>query len=141
MRIGCVYHHRDFYAASDTGELRSKYLLILALPPGDDVIFRMLTSRHAHARPHGCHHGAPYPGYGLGILGGELSRPTWVDLREQDDYDIDVFGGKLRRGVIREVLQLEPPLLRGALVCAAAANDTTNRQSRHIRDALAEIAA
>jgi hypothetical protein len=101
----------------------------------------VLTSRHAHARPQGCHHGAPYPGYSLGIPGGELDRPTWVDLREQDDYDIDVFGGRLRRGLIREVFQLPPSTLREALACAAAADDTTYRQSRHIRDALAEIGA
>ncbi len=141
MRVGCIYHHRDFCAEAGSGELRGKYLLILSLPPGGDVVYRLPTSRDAHARPQGCHHGFPYPGYSLGILSGELERPTWVDLREQDDYDNDVFAGKLRRGVIREVLQLQPSMFREVLACASGADDTTARQSRCIRDALAEIGA
>jgi hypothetical protein len=137
VRVGCVYHHEAFYADGDTGEVLGKYLVILAAPQRADLVFRVLTSRHAQWRPPGCHHGAPYPGFALGVPGGELTRPTWVDLREQDDYDSDVFRGRLERGLIREVQQLPAGLLRDLLDCAASADDTTPRQERHMRDAMA----
>lgn len=140
MHVGRVYHHEAFYADAETGELRGKYLVILGKPEADDVVFRVLTSRHAHVRPEGCHHGVPYPGFSLGILGGELPRPTWVDLREQDDYDADVFRGRLGKGLIRPVLQLDHGVLRSLLECAAGADDTTPRQERHMRDAMAALA-
>ncbi|MCB1643210.1 MAG: hypothetical protein KDI37_15885 [Xanthomonadales bacterium] len=137
IKVGGIYHHDAYYADPDTGELLGKYLLVLALPAGDDIVFRVLTSRHARLRPSGCHHGNPYPGYALGTPGGELSKPTWVDLRPQDDYDADVFLGRLRKGSIRFVAQLDAERLRAAMACAAAADDTSNHQARCIRDAMA----
>ncbi|MBD8527835.1 hypothetical protein [Pseudomarimonas arenosa] len=139
MQVGCIYHHNAFYADRDSGELLGKYLLILALPAGGDVVFRVLTSRHADLRPPGCHHGAPYPGFALGVPGGELAKPTWVDLREQDDYDLEVFRGRTTKGLIRPVRQLNDTLLRAVLECAAGADDTTPRQERHMRDAMAAL--
>lgn len=128
------------YADSATGEVRSKYLVILSLPPGDDVVFRVLTSRHANLRPSGCFHGVPYPGFALGVLGGQLTKPTWVDLREQDDYDADVFRGRLAKGAIAPVMQLGPPVIRELMACATGAADTTRRQARHIQDQMASAA-
>jgi hypothetical protein len=139
IAVGGIYHHAAYYPHPDTGELLGKYLLVLALPQGNDVVYRMLTSRHASHRPPGCHHGDPYPGFALGIPGGELAKLSWVDLRAQDDYDIDVFRGQLGKGVIRPVMQLDAVPLRGAMACAAAADDTSNHQARCIRDAMAEL--
>lgn len=139
MRVGCIYHHDAFYANRETGEQLGKYLVVLALPPGDDLVFRVLTSRHADMRPPGCYRGVPYPGFGLGVPGGELTRPTWVDLREQSDYDSDVFQGRIERGVIRPVMQLDAALLRKVIECATGADDTTPRQERHMRDALTAV--
>lgn len=140
MRVGGIYRHEAFYADRESGELLPKYLVILALPHAGDVVFRVLTSRHASVRPQGCHHGVPYPGFWLGIPGGELAQATWVDLREQDDYDPDVFRGRLEKGVIRPVLQLESGVLRSLLDCATRADDTTPRQERNMRDAMAALA-
>jgi len=137
MRVGCIYHHDAFYASSSSGKVLPKYLVILALPADDDVVLRVLTSQHAHARPAGCYHGFPYAGFALGIPGGELSQPSWVDLRAHSDYDSDVFRGRMERGTIRPMLQLSGDVLRELLACAAGADDTTRRQSRHIRDAMA----
>jgi hypothetical protein len=61
-------------------------------------------------------------------------------LREQDDYDSDVLVGRMSKGFIRSVLQLDPRLLRDLLACAAAADDTTRQQARHILDAMAAVA-
>jgi len=83
---------------------------------------------------------APYSGFPLGAPGGELSWPTWVDLRQQDDYDSDVFRGRMVKNIIRSVLQLAPGQLRDLLECAANADDTTPNQGRKIRDALASLA-
>jgi hypothetical protein len=140
IAVGGIYHHDAFYADAETGELRGKYLLILGLPQGNDVVYRLLTSRNATNRPPGCHHGDPYPGFALGVPGGELSKPSWVDLRAQDDYDIDVFRGRMGKTVIRHVMRLDAVLLRAAMACAAAADDTSNHQARCIRDAMAELA-
>ena len=54
----------------------------LAVLPGGDLVGRDLTSR-AHGRPVAppCYHGDPYPGFYLGILGGQLQRESWLDLR------------------------------------------------------------
>lgn len=139
IAVGGIFHHEAFYADPDSGELLGKYLLLLALPRGNDIVFRVLTSRHASHRPPGCHHGDPYPGFALGVPGGELSKLTWVDLRAQDDYDIDVFRGRFGRGLIRRVMQLDAGPLRAAMACAAAADDTSNHQARCIRDAMAEL--
>lgn len=107
IAVGGIFHHEAFYADPDSGELLGKYLLLLALPRGNDIVFRVLTSRHASHRPPGYHHGDPYPGFALGVPGGELSKPTRADLRAQDDYDIDVFRGRFGRGLIRRVMQLD----------------------------------
>ena len=139
MQVGGIYHHQAFYAAPITGELLGKYLAVLAIPVGGDVVFRLLTSPYAELRPPGCHHGAPYPGYGLGVAGGELLRPTWIDLRGQDDYDVDVFQGRIRKGQIRHVLTLGSAVARCVLECAAAADDTVRQQARHIQDAMAAL--
>ncbi|MFC4820880.1 hypothetical protein [Dokdonella ginsengisoli] len=139
MQVGGIYHHDAFYAAPDTGESLGKYLIVLAVPAGDDVVFRLLTSRYAELRPPECHHGAPYPGYGLGVPGGELQRLTWVDLRSQEDYDIDVFRGRMRKGHIRHVLTLNASTTRSVLLCVAGAQDTTRQQARHVRDSMAVL--
>ena len=140
MLVGSIYHHAGFYASPDTGELLDKYLLVMAVPSGGDLVFRPLTSRYPDLRPPECHHGAPYPGFGLGVPGGELQRPSWVDLRGQEDYDIDVFRGRMRKGQIRHVMNLDASMTRRVLLCAASAEDTTRRQARHIQDAVAVLA-
>lgn len=139
MQVGCIYFHDAFYTDSTTGEVRSKYLIILALPPGGDVVFRLLTSRHASLRPAGCFHGMPYPGFALGVPGGRLTQPTWVDLREQDDYDADAFKGRVSRGVLSAVDDVAKGVLRNLLTCAANADGTTRQQSRHILDTISTL--
>lgn len=139
MRVGDVFHHAAFYLDGDSGELRGKYLLILALPARTDVVVRLLTSRYPELRPEACHHGPPYPGFFLDVPGAELKRKTWLDLRGQDDLDAEGFRGGIAKGTLRRVLRLHDDVLRGALDCAARADDTTGFQARHIQDALAAL--
>ncbi len=42
---GAVLRHTAFYVNADTGEVETKYLLVLAAPQKDDIVYRLLTSR------------------------------------------------------------------------------------------------
>lgn len=140
MRPGEIYRHDGFYAAPQSGELEPKYVLVLAVMRGGDIVYRLLTSRQ-HGRPEvpPCFHGDPYPGFYLGVPGGPLGSKTWLDLRRQGDYDGDSFAMRLGEGRITYVLRLPNPLLCDALECAAAADDTTHAQERAMRDGLAAL--
>lgn len=140
MRPGEIYFRRNYYYDRETGELRGKYLLALAVLPGGDIVFRLLTSRQ-HGRPEAppCFHGDPYPSFFLGVPEVPLTRKTWVDLRSCDDYDGASAAGHLARGELVRVTSLAPAALRLILECVAAANDTTRLQERAIRDQMAAL--
>ena len=140
-RIGHVYRDSAFYVELQTGELRPKYFLVLAAPERGDIVVRLLTSRYAGVRPDNpaCFHGDPYPGFFLGVLGGELGARSWLDLRALDDLDRWDFDRLEHAGRLREVMSLPSFKLRSALQCAAGADDTTRQQERLIRDALASV--
>jgi hypothetical protein len=140
MRPGCIYHHRRFYVDRETGEFRGKYMLVLAATPGGDWVARLLTSRQ-HGRPEKppCYHGDPYPGFFLGVLGAPLDRPSWLDLRYLPDADPRDAARDETRELLSEVIQVSPLLLRGALECAANADDTTRLQERAMRDQMERL--
>jgi hypothetical protein len=140
MRPGEVYFRRDFYIDQETGEAKGKYLLTLASLPGNDIVFRLLTSR-PHGRPEAppCYHGDPYPGFFLGVPGPPLNSKTWVDLRGIDDYDGSSAAGDQSRVILTPVIALNSATLRSILACAAAANDTTRLQERAILDQMAAL--
>lgn len=140
VQPGEVYRHDDFYADTTSGELLSKYLLILAVNQAGDVVFRLLTSRQ-HGRPEQppCFHGMPYPSFYLDVPGGPLNSKTWLDLRGSGDYDGDVFRQKMRNGSLHLVLRISAATLKQSLDCASRADDTTRAQATAIRDALAAI--
>ena len=137
MRPGEIHHHGRFYLDTATGEIRGKFLLVLAALPGDDLVARLLTSR-PHGRPTAppCFHGDPYPSYFLGKFGG-LRRETWIDLRYLPDLDAGDVTTAINRGVLTFVQSLDTATFRDAANCTAAANDTTRQQERAIRNQLA----
>ena len=141
MRPGEIHVHRRFCVDPETRESRGKYLLALAILPGEDIVFRLLTSRQ-HGRPENppCYHGDPYPGFFLGTPGAPLARSTWVDLRGIEDYDAGGAARDQTRGDLVRVMTLSAGLLRPVLDCVAAANDTTRLQERAIRDQMAALA-
>jgi len=61
------------------------------------------------------------------------------DLRGQDDLDAEGFRGGIAKGTLRHVLRLHDDVLRGALDCAARADDTIGFQARYIQDAMAVL--
>jgi hypothetical protein len=140
MQAGDILRHTQFYADTETGELKAKYPLVLAMPTGGDVVVRLLTSRQ-HGRPESppCYHGMPYPSYFLGIPCQPLSKNTWLDLRYLDDLDPDDLLKLVRKNIISLDGSLPKPVLISAMDCAANADDTTRQKSRLIRDALAAL--
>jgi hypothetical protein len=119
VQPGEIYRHEAFYA-DNTGELLPKYLVVLAVPPGDDLVARLLTSRQ-HGRPEQppCYHGAPYGGFFLGIPGPPLTEKTWIDLRPFDDLDPAEFRKTLQRGMLSLIHTLPVAVLREVLDCVA----------------------
>lgn len=140
MTPGEIFRHDAFYADEATGELRRKFFIVLASLAGGDFVIRLLTSR-AHGRPEDpqCFHGHPYPSYFLGVPGGELGTKTWVDLRYLDDVDALDVQREMQRNVVRPATTLATRTLISLLECAAAADDTTQRQERAMRDLLAAM--
>lgn len=140
MSPGAIYRHTRFYLDSTTGEMKPKFLLVLAISPAGDLVVRLLTSR-AHGRPEDppCFHGWPYAGFYLGVLGAPLRVKSWLDLRQQDDLDTDDFNRAIRKGFVTKVMELPQPILIPALDCAARADDTTRQQETLMRDVLAKL--
>lgn len=140
-RIGHIFRDAAFYLEPSTGELKSKYFLVLAAPALSDIVIRLLTSRYADVRPQdpACFHGDPYPGFYLGVLGGALNSRSWLDLRPTEDLDRWDFARCEETGRLSESIALPSPLFRSALECTASADDTTRAQERLIRDSLAAI--
>ena len=141
-RVGEIYRDSEFYLDQHSGELKSKFLLVLAAPKNGDIVARLLTSRYAGLRPQdpACFHGDPYPGFFLGVLGGQLTRMTWLDLRSLSDLDRWDFARRQEESRLCKITNLPSNQLRPALECAASADDTTRAQERASRDALASIA-
>ena len=136
---GDIYRHGRFYQDSD-GRWLPKFLLVLAFSPSRDIVFRLLTSE-PHGRPTTppCHHGNPYSGYFIGVPGGLLTHPTWLDLRSADDYDEESFAEDVADNRLALVTALPFQMLCDALSCAAGAEDTTNQQARAMRDQRAKL--
>lgn len=140
LATGTILHHPRFYADGETGELKPKFLCVLATTRAGDVIWRLLTSRQ-RGRPEQppCYHGDPCPGFYLGVIdtSAGLGKQSWLDLRGLDDGDgIDV-AKSLDAGELTIAATINAATLRAMLECAAAADDTTRAQECAIRDALA----
>lgn len=134
---GQIFRHTRYYR--DDSGWQTKYLLVLT-GTADNLVYRLLTSR-AHGRPEQppCYHGNPYPSFFLGIIGGALGAKSWLDLRQQDDYDRQTFAAHIAEGFLTLETALAQAQLCAVLDCAANADDTTRQQSRLMRDERARL--
>ncbi|HEA3131497.1 TPA: hypothetical protein RVR73_002822 [Aeromonas hydrophila] len=127
----------DAYCPDESGQPKTKYLLIIGFN-GDELVYKTLTSR-SHGRPTNpfCFHGLPYPSYYMGVPhpNGILSKESWLDLRETDDFPVLEFEQKISNGIIKYIFTLNQSDMCALLDCAARADDTTRRQSNAILDA------
>lgn len=140
--LGEVWRHARFYTNASTGEMLPKYFLILAVRPDGDVVYRLLTSQ-AHQRPQApaCDKDGVHPGYFLGIPmpAGLLCKPTWLDLRETEDFDAQDFAALAQKNIVTLICSLPKQTLCPALECAAYAPDTTPRQTRSMMNSRATL--
>lgn len=135
MTPGEICRHDRFYVDADTGELKRKYFVVLAID-GRDLVTGLLTSK---ARPESpaCYHGDPYPGFFMGVLGQGLNLKSWLDLRALVDLDIKEARRAIEDGYVGMIGTVPASLFVDAMACAAAAADTTRRQETAIRNQLA----
>lgn len=142
LKAGTILRHTRFYTDPESGELKPKFLLVLATTGNGDVVWRLLTSRQ-YGRPEEprCYHGDPYPGFYLGVIdtSAGLGKKSWLDLHPLDDGDGVEVARLLDVGMLTVETTITGDLLRATLECAAAADDTTRAQERTIRDALAAM--
>ena len=143
LQPGNILRDPHFYLDTGTGEFKPKFIVVLAITRGKDVVWRLLTSQHAELRPEmpRCHHGNPYPGFYLGVLDPSigLGKKSWLDLRGLEDADGIELVKSVVAGTVTVVGVLAADILRAAMECAAGANDTTQAQERAIRDQLAAL--
>lgn len=136
--VGDVWKHRNFYTDRETGELLPKYLLILAVHANGDITYRLLTSReYNRVTAPACVQEGDRPGYYIGIpmSVAPLNLPTWLDLRETDDFDGKSFQAKVTASVLTLMFTLDTVILCPAMACASYAQDTTKAQKNHIMTA------
>jgi hypothetical protein len=143
VSVGEVWEHLGFYADKETGDPLTKYLLVLAIRPDGDIVFRLLTSQE-YNRPNdpACIKSGDRPGFFLGIPqpGGKLWKNTWLDLREiEDDFDALTFERRVNQKQIILTHRFSDAVMCTALSCAAYAEDTTRNQTKHIMNARAAL--
>jgi hypothetical protein len=140
MNVGEILRNPQHYLDPQTGEFKTKYLLVLSHTKGLDLIVRLLTSRQ-NARPEDpqCSHADPYPAFFLGVLGGRFQKKSWLDLRHHPDLDSADVAKKLKSGSMEIVAGLTLEMLMPAMECTAAAPDTTREQEVCIRDSLSKL--
>lgn len=134
--VGEVWQHLHFYIHADTGKPLTKHLFILAFAPNKDVIYRLLTSREAYrSRTIMCAQSGFRPGYYLGTpqAAGILKRPTWLDLRESENYDAHAFKALTQHGQLSCIHAFPIEITCPALECAADAPTTNEFQKQQMK--------
>lgn len=119
--IGQIWRDDRYYLNQTTGEFKRKYLLVLATNVrSGDVLTAVFTSK-----PNGltevpvCSLGPPRAGYFVGIQGGVLTKPTWVDFSSiniLDTYDFDLHVSHGRKFLTDSLISKETCC--GVLRCA-----------------------
>lgn len=139
---GQIWRDDCYYLQADTGECRSKYVLVLALAKDGDLITAVFTSK-SNGLPELplCFMGPPRAGFFVGAPGGVLTRPTWVDFSSLQDLDRQDFSTLQKQGRLHLIPKSLPPnLLCGVLRCILGFEDLTGRQGRIIADLAASLA-
>ena len=139
---GQIWRDDCYYLDRATGECQRKYLLVLAVDPrGGDLVTTVFTSKpHGLAERPACNLGPPRAGYFVGVPGGVLSVPTWVDFNSLQDLDVDDLLRQQRSGRTRQLAQTLPALLFcGVLRCLLQFDDLTGRQARLVGDVAAGL--
>ena len=142
FKVNTLWCDSRYYLDRDTGEYKSKYVLILAISPsGDDSLSAVLTSKANGLRDEpACDPGPPRAGYYLGVPGAGLHKPTWVDFSSAADQDAFAFKKLIASGRITpEALVLPAAVFCGVLRCLSQSEDINNRQHKWLAAAIAAL--
>lgn len=137
--VGEIWRHADFYTDRETSKLLPKYLVVLAVHANKDITYRLLTSQpYNRVTAPACDQDEDRPGYYIGVPNPvpqpdpPMTKQTWIDLRETEDFDARDFQAKVNDGILTFIYNLDPAILCPAMQCAAYAQDTTRAQKDHI---------
>ena len=87
-----------------------------------------------------CSLGPPRAGHYVGVPGGVMTLPTWVDFSSidtLDNYDLAIHVSSGRKSIVTQTLP--PEILCAVLRCVLQSDDITRRQARWIGDAVAVL--
>lgn len=120
-----------------------KYVLILAVnaASGDSVTMVLTSKPHGLTETPACCIGVPRSGYFMGVPGGVLTKPTWVDfssIETLDDYDLNLHLKAKRKALLQQSIDIAQlcEILRCVLQCQ---DDISNRQYRWLSDTAANF--
>lgn len=130
MLPGEVWRHVEYYFDNDTNRWMPKFVLVLGITVGGDVVVRTFTSREHLRERDACSHDATRPGFFLGVVNPALGlgRETWLDLRGTDDIDLDFWNSLVQAGTLIRVCVLPQPTMCPLLLCSIGAPDTLRIQ-------------
>lgn len=139
---GQIWRDDCYYLDRTTGECQRKYLLVLAVEPRfEDLVTAVFTSK-----PNGlvelpaCNLGPPREGSFVGVQGGVLLLPTWVDFNSLQDLDASDMSKLQRSSRMSLVPQVLPtPAFCSVLRCVLQCDDLTKRQARLIGDVVSSL--
>ena len=139
VQAGQIWRDDCYYLNRETGECMRKYVLILAVEANcSDAVTAAFTSKsHGLTETPPCSLGPPRSGHYVGVPGGVLSMPTWVDFSSIDTldaYDLGIHVSSGRKSLVDQTLPAE--ILCAVLRCVLQSDDITGRQARWIGDAI-----
>lgn len=133
--LGAIFFDPQFRFPD--GATKGKLFIILGLAPSDDYIVARTTSKgQRKSWQYGCHNDEPDPNFFIPVGAGLFHLDTWVCLDYLVELDVSDFKAKVKAGAIEQKGKLPPGILKDLLNCAAAAEDTTHRQERVIRNVM-----
>lgn len=140
---GQIWRDDCYYLDRKTGECQRKYVLVLAVDPrGRDLVTAVFTSKpNGLVEQPACNLGPPRAGYFVGVPGGVLALPTWVDFNSLQDLDAADLAKLQRSGRMTLLPQPLPvSLFCAVLRCVMQCDDLTGRQARLVGDVAAALA-
>jgi hypothetical protein len=141
-QAGQIWLDDCYYLDRATGECQRKFLLIVAVDERyEDVVTAVFTSKpNGLVESPACHIGPPREGFFVGVQGGVLPLPTWVDfnsLRDLDSSDLAQLQRSSRMRLVSQVLST--PTFCSVLRCVLQCDDLTKRQARLVGDVVESL--
>ncbi len=140
---GQIWQDDCYYLDNQTGQCMRKFVLVLAVDTqsGDSVTVVFTSKSNGLPETPTCYIGNPRSGYYLGILGGLLNKPTWVDfncLETLDSDDLELHTQSGRKSLLNQTLSNVQ--LCAVLRCIMQIQeDISKREFRLLGDAIAEL--